>query len=138
MEPDLYRALRAKDIRRVRECLKDWGNENRRLWWGAGGAGGAALTPLHVASKGSSQDILRELLKHPEIGRSINTFTDKTNVRRLINRIRYPYKCMYVLYDMIDIIRCSSDIYHVYNMSLLRSYGLGQDMSCVAHAHYAV
>lgn len=83
MEPDLYRALRAKDIRRVRECLRDWGNENRRVWWGTGGAGGAALTPLHVASKGSSQDILRELLKHPEIGRSINTFTDKTNVSKI-------------------------------------------------------
>lgn len=80
MEPDLYRALRARDIRRVRECLRDWGNENKRVWWGAGGAGSTALTPLHVASKGSSQDILRELLKHPEIGRSINTFTDKTNV----------------------------------------------------------
>ncbi|CAN0505249.1 unnamed protein product [Ectocarpus sp. 12 AP-2014] len=83
MEPDLYRALRARDIRRVRECLRDWGNENKRVWWGAGGAGSAALTPLHVASKGSSQDILRELLKHPEIGRSINTFTDKTNVTPL-------------------------------------------------------
>ncbi len=81
MEPDLYRALRAKDLGRVRECLKDWGNENRRVWWSTGGAGGAALTPLHVGAKGSSQDILRELLKHPEIGRSINTFTDKTNVR---------------------------------------------------------
>ncbi|CAM9573097.1 unnamed protein product, partial [Ectocarpus sp. 8 AP-2014] len=83
MEPDLYRALRARDIRRVRECLRDWGNENKRVWWGAGGAGSTALTPLHVASKGSSQDILRELLKHPEIGRSINTFTDKTNVTPL-------------------------------------------------------
>lgn len=81
MEPDLYRALRAKDLGRVRECLRDWGKENRRVWWGVGGAGSAALTPLHVGAKGSSQDILRELLKHPEIGRSINTFTDKTNVR---------------------------------------------------------
>eukprot|EP00752_Nemacystus_decipiens_P012789 g11325.t2 len=83
MEPDLYRALRAKDLGRVRECLRDWGKENRRVWWGVGGAGGAALTPLHVGAKGSSQDILRELLKHPEIGRSINTFTDKTNVTPL-------------------------------------------------------
>ncbi|CAM9293926.1 unnamed protein product, partial [Laminaria digitata] len=81
MEPDLYRALRAKDIRRVRECLRDWGNENKRVWW-TGGVGGS-LTPLHVASKGSSKDILMELLRHPEIGRSINTLTDKTNVTPL-------------------------------------------------------
>lgn len=81
MEPDLYRALRAKDLRRVRDCLRDWGNENRRVWW-TGGAG-SALTPLHVASKGSSKDILQELLRHPEIGRSINTFTDKTSVTPL-------------------------------------------------------
>lgn len=83
MEPDLYRALRAKDLGRVRECLRDWGKENKRVWWTVGGAGSAALTPLHVGAKGSSQDILRELLKHPEIGRSINTFTDKTNVRSI-------------------------------------------------------
>lgn len=81
MEPDLYRALRAKDIRRVRECLRDWGNENKRVWW-TGGVG-RSLTPLHVASKGSSKDILMELLMHPEIGRSINTLTDKTNVTPL-------------------------------------------------------
>ncbi|CAN0009949.1 unnamed protein product, partial [Scytosiphon promiscuus] len=80
-EPDLYRALRAKDIRRVRECLRDWGNENKRVWWGGGPR--PALTPLHVASKGSSQDILRLLLTHPDISSSINTFTDKTNVTPL-------------------------------------------------------
>lgn len=91
MEPDLYRALRAKDLGRVRECLRDWGKENRRVWWGVGGAGSAALTPLHVGAKGSSQDILRELLKHPEIGRSINTFTDKTNVRSCAVVCMYTY-----------------------------------------------
>lgn len=80
MEPDLYRALRSKDLRLVRECLRDWGNENRRVWWTGAGM---TITPLHVASKGSSQDILQELLRHPEIGRSINTFTDKTNVTPL-------------------------------------------------------
>lgn len=80
MEPDLYRALRDKDLRRVRECVGDWGNKNRWIWWA--GSGGT-LTPLHVASKGSSQDILVELLRHPEIGQDINTSTDKASVTPL-------------------------------------------------------
>lgn len=80
MEPDLYRALREKDLARVRQCLRDWGNENKRVWWTGTGR---ALTPLHVASKGSSQDILSELLRHDEIARGINAFSDKTSVTPL-------------------------------------------------------
>lgn len=74
MEPDLYRALRAKDLKRVRDCLGDWDNKNRWIWWSGTGR---ALSPLHVASKGSSQDILAELLRHPQISCSINESTDK-------------------------------------------------------------
>lgn len=80
MEPDLYRALRTKDIDLVRDCLADWGNKDRWIWWAGGNR---YLSPLHVASKGSSKDILLTLLHHPPIGISINETTDKASVTPL-------------------------------------------------------
>lgn len=79
MEPELYKALRTNDLAGVRECLQDWGKGNSRLWW----TGTRAPTPLHVASKCSRQDILQELLRHPEISSAINMFTDKASVTPL-------------------------------------------------------
>eukprot|EP00903_Cladosiphon_okamuranus_P005697 g5658.t1 len=129
MEPDLYRALRAKDLGRVRECLRDWGKENRRVWWAKGGAGGAALTPLHVGAKGSSQDILRELLKHPEIGRSINTFTDKTNVTPLHEAAgsSSPEVIRLLLDAGADISSCSGDLSTAFHIACSR----GRPETCV-------
>ncbi|CAN0179713.1 unnamed protein product [Discosporangium mesarthrocarpum] len=69
MEPDLYRALRTKDIALVRDCLNAWEDKDRWIWWSGKGC---SLSPVHVACKGSNAEIMAELLKHPAVGKAVN------------------------------------------------------------------
>ncbi|CAM9359411.1 unnamed protein product [Choristocarpus tenellus] len=69
MEPELYRALRQKDVVMVRDCLQAWGDQDRWIWWSGKGC---TLTPVHVASKGTNGEIMAELLKHPVVGKAVN------------------------------------------------------------------
>lgn len=76
MDPDLYHHLSCQDVGGVRECLSNWGNRRTSGWWMRDGR---KTTPLHMACEGSNQDMVLELLRHPEIGRHINDASEDVN-----------------------------------------------------------